>query len=356
MPAYFDTGFCVRQPSWHRQELLLDEYPTDWADAREKAGLLWEPEVVDAYRQLPSTLCPMCTAVPGSLHGESCVDFGLLNPDTPTYLAAENQRLVVRNDTGAVLGGVSDRFELISHEEMGRILEALAEVGGTNLRFETAGSCKGGAQVWAVLYLDEPYNVAGDNTETFPFISILNAHDGSGACKVVRNQVRVVCWNTYNAASMEGDRTGLQYVFRHTSGAKVRVEDMIGDATAALEGLRTEARAWQVLGEELSGLPADEIQLNHFLSEFIPAPEADIVSDRVAANIDKARAMFRQIYLDSPTCEGHRGTGLGLIDASVEYLDHVRGFRNTDSYIGRTVLRPEPLKAKALEIVRRVCA
>lgn len=355
MPAYFDSGFCVRKPSWHGEELLLDDYPTDWNDARAKAGLLWEPSVVPAYRRLAPMACPMCGVEPGALHGEECIDFGLRNPDEASYIEAENQRLVVRSDTGAVLGGVSDRFELISHEEMGRILEALAEVGGTSLKFETGGSCKGGAQVWAVLYLDEPYSVAGDDSQTFPFLSILNAHDGSGACKVVRNQVRVVCWNTYQAASMEGNASGLQYVFRHTSGAKAKVEDMIGDAQRALDGLRTEAEAWQVLGTELAGLPVDEVKLNHFLSEFIPAPEADIVSPRVANNIEKARTMFRSIYLDSPTTEGHRGSGLGLLDASVEYLDHVRGHRSSDTLVTRTILRSEPLKAKALEIIRRTC-
>lgn len=353
-PAYFDTGFCVRQPSWHRGELLLDEYPTDWADAREKAGLMWEPFIAPSFDVVEPVPCPMCGRTPGFFHADVCLDAGYLVPCLPEISKAENVNLVKRSDTGAIIGSVTDRFELISHEEMGRILEALHDVGGASLKFETAGSCKGGSQVWAVLYLDEPYEVAGDDSQTFPFLSILNAHDGSGACKVVRNQIRVVCWNTYQAASLEGERSGLQYVFRHTAGAKAKVEDMISDAKAALDGLRTEAEAWQILGAELAGLPIDEVRLNHFVSEFIPAPEANIVSDRVASNIERARQAFRSIYLDSATCEGHRGNALGLLDASVEYLDHVRGFRTTDSYLGRTVLRSEPLKAKALEIIRRV--
>src|SRR5215218_6737379 len=49
MPAYFDTGFSVRQPMWHGQGIVLDEYPVDWADARRKAGLTWEPIVRPTY-------------------------------------------------------------------------------------------------------------------------------------------------------------------------------------------------------------------------------------------------------------------------------------------------------------------
>ena len=52
MPAYFDTGFSVRQPMWHGEGLVLDDYPTDWNDARDKAGLLWEPEARETFQRL----------------------------------------------------------------------------------------------------------------------------------------------------------------------------------------------------------------------------------------------------------------------------------------------------------------
>jgi hypothetical protein len=72
----------------------------------------------------------------------------------------------------------------------------------------------------------------------------------------------------------------------------------------------------------------------------------------VRNNVDRARKTFRHLYMDSPTTEAHRGTALGLLDASVEYLDHVRGFRNQDTYMGRTLLRPEPMKARTLTLIR----
>ncbi len=104
----------------------------------------------------------------------------------------------MRSDTEAMLGTVSNTFELIDHAEMGRIIEALC--GETNVKFETAGSCKGGAQVWALVYLDEPYTVAGDDSQHLPFLAVLNSHDGTGACKATMCQTRVVCWNTVQAA------------------------------------------------------------------------------------------------------------------------------------------------------------
>ena len=352
MPAYFDTGFSVREPAWHRQGLVLDEYPEDWADAREKAGLEWEPMAIPLYAAA-SPVARDETARSEEEEGIWAEPAGkLVLPDVGTVNAVTlpDHKLIVRDDTRAPLGVVGQGYELVSHAAMGEIIEAILET--PNVKFETAGSCKGGAQVWALAYLDEPYSVVGDNTETYPFLAVLNAHDGSGACKVVNTQVRVVCWNTYHAASAEGERTGRQFSFNHTA----KVMDRIDEAKKAIAGLRPEADAWQKVAAELFGMPVEEAHFNHFLSEFIPEPEADVVSDRVRSNIERARGTFRSLYFDSVTTESHRGTALGLVDAATEYLDHVRGFRNTDSYLGRSILKNDGLKGKAMAIARRVCS
>lgn len=345
MSAYFDSGFCVRKPSWHGEELLLDDWPVDWNDAREKAGLMWEPRTVQGFRQITVPLDGL-DELP-----ESWVVGARRDNDADVFVPLPDHKLIERDDTNAVLGVVGQGFELVSHAEMGEIVDAVLGANGGHVKFETAGSVKGGAQVWCLVYLDEPYTVVGDDTETFPYLALLNAHDGSGACKAIATQVRVVCWNTYRAAEMEGDRHGRQFTFRHTAG----VHDRIEEAKAALAGVRDEAKEWDRLSTELFGMKVDDAQLNHFIAEFIPEPPADIVSDRVRANIDKARKTFRHLYLDSVTTAAHQGTALGLVDASVEYLDHVRGFRNADTYLGRTLLRPEPLKERAVTLVRQVC-
>jgi hypothetical protein len=132
------------------------------------------------------------------------------------------------------------------------------------------------------------------------------------------------------------------------------VHERIEEATAALAGLRDDAAEWTALATELFGIKVNDKTFKQYMNAFIPEPPADITSERVKNNIDTARKVFEAIYLDSTTIDGHRGTGLGLVDASVEYLDHVRGFRNQDTYLGRTLLRPEPLKAKAVSLVREL--
>lgn len=369
MPAYFDSGFSVREAMWHDPEnrWTIDDYPEDWDDARLKAGLMWEPKAVGAYSVRPRTVitCTGCGNQFGGVHLSDCAvaenldrvesadcgyhDDPVISKDTFEVLVPSTKsKLIVRDDTLLELGSVGSGFQLISHGVMGEILEAVL---GQGLKFETAGSCKDGAQVWALAYLDEPLTVANDDTATYPFVALLNSHDGSGACKLVNTSVRVVCWNTYNMASMEGDKTGRQFVFRHTAGVLDRVEE----AKTAIAGLRAESAAWAEMAEGLYKVRADDAAVQMFVQTFIPEPAADVVSERVRNNITKARATFTGLYDGSPTTDGHRGTALGLVDAAVEYLDHVRGYRNRDTYMGRTLLRPEPLKARAVTMALEAC-
>lgn len=334
MPAYFDTGFSVRQPMWHGLGNVLDRHPENWDEARLAAGLMWEPTTVPLYRQVE---------VPDSTPFGSHID----------HTPLTNHQLVVRDDTQAPLGIVGDGYELVSHAVMGEIMEALSDE--PNVKIETAGSCRGGAQVWALAYLDEPEQVAGDDSPTLPYLALLNSHDGTGACKVVATSVRVVCWNTYQAAAMEGRRTGRQFSFRHTAS----VHDRIGEAKLALRGVRTEHAKWVEMAEHLATLPAGDLELELFVSEFLPDPAehaGKVVSDRVRDNVARNRTQLRTLYNQSRSTAGHRGSALGLVDAAVEYLDHLRPYRSPDTYMGRTMLRPEPFKAGVVKLAEAVCS
>lgn len=326
MPAYFDTGFSVRQPMWHGQGLVLNDYPTDWADAREKAGLTWEPEVQGLYTKRVAI-----------------TDEGVTTHFTPV----EGHVAITRSDTGAPLGTATSGYQPITNQQMGELVEAIVEADGA-VKFETAGSCRGGAQVWALAYLDEPFHVPGDPSATLPFFALLNSHDGTGACKVLPTDVRVVCWNTWNAASAQGDRTGAQVSIRHTGN----VAEKIDAAKAMLAGVREESKAWQVLAADLAAINVSDAVVATFLDGFIPVP--DVCTDRVRNSRERARAAFMGLYTESPTQEGITGTAYGLVQAAGEYLDHLRPYRSADTYLTRTMLRPEPIKAGAIKLVREL--
>ena len=49
MPANVESMFSVRQMPWHREGIILSDYPGNWDDARTLAGLDWDPETSSVY-------------------------------------------------------------------------------------------------------------------------------------------------------------------------------------------------------------------------------------------------------------------------------------------------------------------
>ena len=334
MPAYFDTGFTVRKPAWHGLGVVLDDFPRTIAEAREYAGLQWEPEIVPVY-QRHEELVGM--NFDGSVEVEE------------SFVEVPNARLVQRSDNKDVIGhGISDRYVPISNSQMFEVLESLVDQG---LKIETAGSIKGGSHVWALAYLDRPYTLPGDDSVSFPYLAVVNSHDGKAAMRAMPTQVRIVCWNTYQAAMMESQRSNLFYDFRH----KGTVSERIDEAKKAIGGMRNDTERWFALATHLFARQITEAHTELFIKEFIPAPPAGLITDRVYDNIERDRATFRTL-LNGPQNEANAGTALSLVNTAVEYLDHARGYRNTDTYLGRTILKPEPMKAKAVKLVNDVLA
>jgi phage/plasmid-like protein (TIGR03299 family) len=324
MPANVESMFSVRQMPWHREGTVLADYPGSWADARALAGLDWDPVTTDIY------------AVTG------------INPDgTEHYEPVDGWKAISRSDTGAILSVNRDTYTVIDHGEMGEIVEAV--LAQPNVKWETAGVLDEGRSVWCLALLDEPVTLAGDDSPTLPYLAITNRHDGTAACALRATAVRIVCANTFRAAELEGERTGATFSFIHRSSWRTRIEE----ARRAVTGARAEIRRYQELAAELLAIPITPRQRELFVTEFIPMPPQGLVTDRVARNVEEARQALRLIF-ESKTTEQVAGTGYGLVQAAGEYLDHVRNARSWETRLNRTLIRPEPLKHRALSLVREV--
>ncbi len=325
MPADVESMFSVRQMPWHRQGRVLAEYPGSWQAARQFAGLAWDPTIEPVY----------------GLDG--------VNPDgSPHYAAVHGWTRVTRSDTGATLSVIPASYTVIDHGDMGEIVEAV--LTQPNVRWETAGVLTGGRAVWCLALLDEPITLPGDaGTATYPYIAITNRHDRGGACTLRATAVRIVCANTFHAAELEGDRTGATFAFRHTRHWR----DRITEARQAITGVRQQMRSYERLAYELLGIPVTAPQRERFITSLIPAPPDGLVTDQVRRNIETSRTALRSLF-DSTTTAGIADTAYGLLQAAGEYLDHVRAARSWETRVGRTLIRPEPLKARALSLIRTV--
>lgn len=277
MSHYFESGFCVRTPSWHRLETLLDEYPENWDAAREPAGLMWDPVSKPVYvehvEMVPVTT-PAHPAAAQHVAWAPPADAIVVNHPTPTdpfaryMIRCEDRQAIVRNDTGAVLGIPTDGYAIVDNGEMGHIVEAVLGAD-PNVRFDTAGSVRDGRQVYCVAYLDEPIQINGDPSQTIPYLTVLNSHDGTGACKVALSMIRVVCANTFQMADAAADAHGFQVSLRHTGD----VTERVAEATQMIAAAREGARIYFEQQQQLAQIRITDSLVTDFLDDFIPVPD-----------------------------------------------------------------------------------
>lgn len=345
MAHLFESGFTVRKAAWHGLGTVLDEAPDNWDVARKAAGLLWEPKVVKSFflKRIELVEFDDVVLVP---HVEQ---------DGVLYAVVQDTQgnKVLRDDNEKVLGsGVGKDWTPVPNAVLGEFADALVEAGG---KFWTAGSLAEGRKVYVTILLDEPYHIGSDATMVkFPFLAVTNAHDGSGSFTAQYSTFEVVCANTAKAAEMAGEREGRQFVFKHTANVMERIEE----AKLAIEGARADAMRVKEIELELFGMPITADDVETFLDNFAPTkvPDLEGATARVRGNAVKARQSWMKAF-ESPTiAEDHRASALGLVRASTEFCDHLRGYRSQDSYAYRSLLKIEPLKSQAVKLARLVAS
>src|SRR6185369_1100830 len=159
MAHYFDAGFCVRKPSWHGLENLLEKAPANWKQARKEADLNWEPLVVPVFGFQGINAKGAVVYEPGA---------GVVGD----YFPIEDRQRTVRSDSGKNLGIMSKEWHVFDHEALGRIVDAFTKASKGKAKYETLLSLEGGKEVVCTLWLDEPFTVGKDTSFNLPYIII----------------------------------------------------------------------------------------------------------------------------------------------------------------------------------------
>lgn len=334
MPADFDSGFFVRQPAWHGLGTVVDTPPETWEEARILAGLDWDPIKQPVFAK----------------------DIGITEQGEPyeKYEEIPGWNRVVRSDTAETLYIGPESYTLITHGDMGLIMDAI--MGEEQRHWETGGSLEGGKKVWCLVELGDPIQIGGDPSATKRYVVILNSHDGQTSCKAIATLVRVVCGNTWHAAEVDGARSESCYTFTHTAQWKKKLELVGQEARAAIAGASEQVEAYRLIAEDLAAKPVTRSQELRFVDEFIfPTSKEHELKPRALENVRAARTdLFG--CLDSPTCEGIRGTAYGLVQAGGEWADHVRPFQDRETLFGRSVMRVDTYKKRGHKLALAAAA
>ena len=231
-----------------------------------------------------------------------------------------------------VLGVVGERYRVLQNEDLFEFGDALLDGGG---RWETAGSIKGGRQVFGSLALEREVVIdekgVGDKINSYLLVN--TSHDGSIAIQASVTPVRVVCANTLNLALGSGvgrNRTTKQsFKIRHTQTAQGKVQaarEALGIANAYLD-------QFSIMANELIQREITHDKFMDIVYKAYPAPAQESKPIALTKWTNKI-SLIEEIY-QSDTTNMISGTAWGALNAMTERLDWWRSARggNTEAML-----------------------
>ena len=226
-----------------------------------------------------------------------------------------------------VLGVVGERYRILQNEELFDFGDALLDGGG---RWETAGSIKGGRQVFGSLALDREMIIdeKGVGDKVTSYLLVNTSHDGSIAIQASVTPVRVVCANTLNVALGTGvgrNRTVKQsYKIRHTQTAQGKIQaarEALGLANKYLD-------EFDKMANEMIQREIDNDTFNAILKTAYPLPEDN--KKGAMSKWNTKIELIEDIY-NGQTNHMIAGTAWGALNAMTERIDWYRTGRKGSS-------------------------
>ena len=283
MPANVETMFYVKEKPWHGLGTMVEEAPTS-ADALKLAGLDWTIEGKPIYDERGKVI--------NGFYANT------------------------RSSDGSVMGIVGSRYSIVQNEEAFAFTDSLI---GEGVTYETAGSLRGGRQIWLLGKMPERY-IVGDKFE--PYICFVNSHDGTGAVRACMTPIRVVCNNTLNLALSSAKRS---WSTPHRGDVKSRLDEARQTLQLADQYMKDlAAKADQLANETMT-----EEQVVIVLDKMFEL--AKDATDRQKKTAQDAKNEIVCCMLH-PDLANFLNTKWGFINAVSDFVGHAAPVRQTKHY------------------------
>lgn len=258
-----------------------------------------------------------------------------------------------RTDTNAILGVVSDDYEVVQNVTP---MEMLQEIVRTKEAGIVAHAALGrGERLFAVLDLKRLSDIKlpGDPSTWDSFLVAQWWHDGKGALSIGPSLVRVECQNMANAQLAYAERQGRLARIVHRGNTS----DAVAEAQRILGYAERSVGDFMELMKQLDDIPVLKASyVKDFTHALIPIhPEMERPLPR-----ERAREAIEHLYWESPKMVGVRHSAYRLFQAVTEYADHYRPLRVGDEALvparrfTTTVDGPAAeLKGEALRLIRQ---
>ena len=158
-------------PAWHGLGTVVQHTMTS-QEAIILAQLNWSVKQVPIFARVP----------PGPNEVQGFTEYRI-----------NNRWANIRTDTDAILGLVGTTYKVVQNRDAFDFVDGLHQDG--IIKYESAGSLKGGKIVWLLARMPEEFMLASGDVQR-KYILFSTSHDGSGTIRCLPTSVRVVCWNT----------------------------------------------------------------------------------------------------------------------------------------------------------------
>ncbi len=215
-------------------------------------------------------------------------------------------------DDGTPLGVVGRRYQIVNNSSFRKLVSTFMDT--QDLAIETAGTFNSGAKAWILARLPDYVKVAGKDALN-KMLLFVNSFDGSTPLVVKFTTIRVICWNTLQAAMRQRNMAGLSIA--HTESADVRMSDVLRTLQLSNEYYNLVHRAF----DKLALHRITDAELIGYVKRLVPDnPEAD-----KNTRAENTRSRILGLYESGRGAELGRGTLWGAYNAITEYTDHVAG-------------------------------
>lgn len=215
------------------------------------------------------------------------------------------------------LGVVGRGYTPLQNEDHAEFLNLLADESGAV--FDTAGSLRGGRNVFITMQLPDSIKVGGSDRVDLN-IAALNSHDGSSAFRILVTPVRVVCANTQSAALRDHEAS---FAIRHTRNAKAAVQaarDALGLTFSYVEQFEVEAD--RLIQQTMTDAAFDALIDATFGKTETSATKRTRDAER------RRRTRLHWLFADADTQAGIRNTAWAGYQSVAEYVDHFAPVRS----------------------------
>jgi phage/plasmid-like protein (TIGR03299 family) len=300
------VGFAEKRgTAWHYKKELQAEEPNHYPNA---------VPIDDVRRRL---FAWHAESVPMFVNGTGA--------DGGDVIVVPNRRAIVRDDTGEVLGVVSESY--LPHQYDEWLLKQVGNILDDDLSIGSAGVLKRGAVAWVQVEMPENWTAAG--VEFRPHLLATTSFNGEIATTYKRTCTIVVCDNTRALALAESSD---EVRVKHTSRSLLR----LGDARIALKVVHDLGQDFAAEIEKLMAVKVSDRAFDRFLSVLAPTDERESKQSQTRA--ENLRGTLRQMWQADIRCAPFRGTAFGAVQTVNTWRQHMKPTRSGRSTIERTML------------------